>query len=76
MVIGVLARRAAALGVAGIAAFSLLGAFIVITRPQGRVSDIIPMVVGGLAGIAALLWLQRASAPVALYRPAGGRRRA
>jgi hypothetical protein len=74
--IGVLARRGAALGVAGIAAFSLLGAFIVITRPQGRVSDVIPMIIGGVAGIAALLWLQRASAPAAPYRSAGGRGRA
>jgi hypothetical protein len=72
MEIGVLARRAAALGVAGIAAFSLLGAYIVITRPEGRVGDVIPMIIGGVAGVAALLWLQRASAPAAPYRPAGG----
>jgi hypothetical protein len=74
---GVLARRAAALGVAGIAAAGLLGAFLVTTRPGSRVSDLVPAVVGGLAGIAALLWLQRASAPAAPYRSArGGRRRA
>ncbi len=61
--IGVLARRETALGVAAIAAFSLFGAFVAITRPDGRVTDVAPAVVGGLAGVAALLWLVRASAP-------------
>jgi hypothetical protein len=63
--IGLLARRAVALGVAGLAGFSLLGAFVAITRPGGRLTDLIPSVVGLLAGAAALLWLIRASAPVA-----------
>ena len=61
--IGVLARRETALGVAAIAAFSLFGAFVAITRSDGRVTDVAPAVVGGLAGVAALLWLVRASAP-------------
>ena len=61
--IGMLARRETALGVAAIAAFSLFGAFVAITRSDGRVTDVAPSVVGGLAGIAALLWLVRASAP-------------
>ena len=61
--IGVLARRAAAPGVAGLAAFSLLAAFVTITRPGGRVSDVAPAVIGGIAGVAALLWLMHASAP-------------
>ncbi len=75
--IGMLSRRAAALGVAGLAAFSLVGAFAVITRPGGRLSDILPSVVGGLIGVAAILWLMHASAPVTPVRPArgGGRRR-
>jgi hypothetical protein len=63
--IGMLSRRAAALGVASLAAFTLLGAFIAITRPGGQPTDVVPAVIGGVAGIAALLWLQRASAPVA-----------
>ena len=63
LVIGVLARREAALGVAAIGAFSLFGAFVAITRPEGHVTDVTPSVVGGLAGVAALLWLVRASAP-------------
>ena len=61
--IGVLARRETALGVAVIVAFSLFGAFVAITRPDGRVTDVAPSVVGGLAGVAALMWLVRASAP-------------
>jgi hypothetical protein len=80
LVLGCLARRNPSAGVAGIAAFGLLGAFVAITRPESRASDVIPSVIGGLAGIIALLWLARASAPVpkaASLRPAygGGRRR-
>jgi hypothetical protein len=63
IVIGVLARRAAAAGVAGIAAFTLFAAFVVITRPGGRAADVAPAMIGGVAGVAALLWLSRASAP-------------
>jgi len=79
-VLGCAARRNASLGVAGIAALGLLGAFAAITRPQSRASDVVPWVIGGLAGILALLWLAWASAPtpeVASLRPGhGGRRRA
>jgi hypothetical protein len=80
MVLGLMARRNVSVGVAGIAAFGLLGAFVAITRPESRASDVIPSAIGGLAGIVALLWLARASAPaprVAALRPAynGGRRR-
>jgi hypothetical protein len=78
--IGVLARRSAAVGVAGIAMFALFAAFIVITGPGGRVGDITPAVLGGIAGIAAVLWLFRASAPAQrspapLRRTRGGTRR-
>jgi len=81
LVIGVLARRDAALGVAGIAAFTLFAAFVSVTRPAGHVGDVTPAVVGGIAGVAALLWLVRASAPtqgIIPLRPArgGARRRA
>jgi hypothetical protein len=77
MVIGCLARRNAAIGVGGIAAFGLLGAFVAVTRPESRPADVIPSVVGGLAGIAAFAWLAYASAPAASVRHAhgGGRRR-
>jgi hypothetical protein len=80
MVFGIAARRNASLGVAGIAAFCLLGAFVAVTRPESRTSDVVPWVIGGLAGTLALLWLVRASAPTpeaASLRPAyGGTRRA
>jgi len=61
--IGMMARRDAAAGVAGVAAFTLFAAFVVITRPAGHVADIAPAVIGGMAGVAAALWLFRASAP-------------
>jgi hypothetical protein len=81
MVLGCMARRNPSVGVAGIAAFGLLAAFIVATRPESRASDVIPSAIGAVAGVMALLWLARASAPtaaaVASRRPAssGGRRR-
>lgn len=61
--IGLLARRAAAPGVASLAAVSLLAAFVTITRPGGHVSDVTPAIIGGIAGVAALLWLMQASVP-------------
>jgi len=67
--IGLLARRAAASGVAGLAAFSMVAAFVTITRPGGRVSDVAPAIIGGIAGIAALLWLMQASAPLQRVAP-------
>ena len=75
--IGVLARRAAAPAVAGLAAFSLLAAFVTITRPGGHVSDVVPAVIGGIAGVVALLWLVHTSTPVAPrpYARGGVRRR-
>ena len=79
IVLGCLARRNASIVVAGLAAFGLLGAFVAITRPESRASDVIPSAIGGLAGIVALLCLVRASAPNAAARAAysgGGRRRA
>jgi hypothetical protein len=77
--IGAAARRTAALGVTGVAAFALIAAFVAVTRPASQVADVMPAVIGGLAGVAALLWLVRASAPVqevTPLRPArGGTRR-
>jgi len=82
IVIGVLARRAAAVGVAGVAAFTLFAEFVVITRPGGQVAGIAPAIIGGMAGVVALLWLFRASAPTLrpdrsapLRRGYGGTRR-
>jgi len=81
IVIGMMARRDAAVGVVGVAAFTLFAAFVAITRPAGQVADVAPAVIGGLAGVAAVLWLFRASAPprdqgsVALRSGRGGTRR-
>ncbi len=76
MVIGCLARRNAAIGVGGIAAFGLLGAFVAITRPEARPTDVVPSVIGGLAGIAAFAWLAWAASPVARTALAAPVRRA
>jgi hypothetical protein len=78
MALGVLTRRAPALGVASIAAGTAVAAFVTITRPQSGPGDAIPWVLGGLAGVTALLWLVRSSAPAGPARPArgGNRRRA
>jgi hypothetical protein len=70
MAIGILTRHAPALGVAAFAVFGLFGAFVAITRPQGQLTDVLPSVLGAFAGAIALLWLRRASAPVAPLRPA------
>ncbi|HYX62433.1 MAG TPA: hypothetical protein VE888_25835 [Streptosporangiaceae bacterium] len=79
VLIGTLARRNAAGGVAGVAAFTLFAAFVVITRPAGHVADVIPVVIGGLAGAGAVLWLFRAAAPPLAQGPLrhgrGGTRR-
>ena len=82
MVIGCLARRNAAIGVGGVAAFGLFGAFVAITRPESQPTDVVPSVIGGLAGIVAFAWLAWAASPVAptaaaiRHARAGGHRRA
>jgi hypothetical protein len=81
VVIGTLARRDAAACVAGVGAFTLFAAFVAITRPASHVADVTPVVIGGLAGAAAVLWLFRAAAPQLAQGPhrrgrGGTRRRA
>jgi hypothetical protein len=61
--IGILAWRRVAIGVAGIGLFGLFGAFVAITRPESHVTDVIPSIAGGIAGIAAILWLVQAGMP-------------
>jgi hypothetical protein len=74
IVIGTMARRQAAVGVAGVAAFTLFAAFVTITRPASHVADVIPVVIGGLAGVAAAMWLFRAAAPQLMEAPLQPRR--
>ena len=74
IVIGALARRDAALGVAGVATFTLFAAFVAITRPASHVGDVMPVVIGGLVGVAAASWLFRASAPQMTQGPLQQRR--
>jgi hypothetical protein len=71
--IGILAWRQVAIGVAGIGLFGLFGAFVAITRPESHATDVIPSIVGGIAGIAAILWLIRSGMPNS--RQAWARRR-
>ena len=68
LVIGMLAWRRLAIGVAGIGLFGLFGAFVAITRPESHVTDVIPSVVGGIVGIAAIVWLVRTGVPAGRFR--------
>jgi hypothetical protein len=63
MAIGMLARKRLAMGVIGMAAFGAFGAFVAIARPEGRATDGIPSLIGGAAGVAALVLLVWAAAP-------------
>jgi DMSO/TMAO reductase YedYZ molybdopterin-dependent catalytic subunit len=56
-VLGVLALRRRAVGVAGIALFGVVGAAAAVTGPAGGPLDALPALVGALAGIGALLAL-------------------
>jgi hypothetical protein len=60
--IGILAWRRVAIGVAGIGLFGLFGAFVAITRPESHVTDVIPSIIGGIVGIATIVWLVRMGA--------------
>ena len=71
--IGMAAWRRLSAGVAGIGLFGLFGAFVAITRPESHVTDVIPSIVGGIAGIAAIVWLVQAGMP--RTRPAWARGR-
>jgi hypothetical protein len=63
MAIGVVARKRVTVGVIGVAVFGLFGAFVAYTRPASEPSDVIPSIIGGVAGVIALLWLAHAAAP-------------
>lgn len=57
LVIGMIAWRHLPVGIVGIGAFGAFGAFVAYTRPESRVTDVIPSLVGGLVAIAALVIL-------------------
>lgn len=72
MAIGCLARRHIEIGIVGVAVFGLFGAFVAYTRPASEFTDIIPSIIGGVAGVAALLWLARAGTPEPARAGSGG----
>jgi hypothetical protein len=59
MVIGVIAWRHVSVGVVALALFGAFGAFVAFTRPESRLTDVIPSIAGGVVGIAAIVWLVR-----------------
>ena len=73
IVIGMIAWRHFSAGILGIAGFGAFGAFIAYTRPESRVTDVIPSLIGGVLGLAALallnLWTTRRAAPPASSAP-------
>jgi hypothetical protein len=61
IIIGVLAVKYPAAGVTGMILLMLSGAFLVITRPGSQAMDAVPTVIGGVIGVAALMWLVRSA---------------
>ncbi|MEV4107358.1 molybdopterin-dependent oxidoreductase [Nonomuraea sp. NPDC049695] len=57
--IGALALRRLAYGLAGLAAFGVIGAVAVLTRPGAGLLDVLPTLLGVMAGAWALSWLVR-----------------
>ncbi len=75
IVIGMLASRRLWIGVAGMGLFGLFGAFAAIMRPESHVTDVIPSIAGGIAGIAAVVYLAGRRAPRSRRTPAAQARR-
>ena len=73
--IGLLARRRLAGGVTGMAALGAVGAFVALTRPESHATDVIPSLIGGVAGVAALVLLVRAGEPQVILATAAQRAR-
>jgi sulfite oxidase len=57
--IGMIAWRHLSVGVLGIGLFGAFGAFVAYTRPESRVTDVIPSLIGGVVGIIAIAVLAR-----------------
>ncbi len=65
MLIGILARRRLAYGLAGLAVFAALGVAAVLTRPVSGLADALPTLAGVAAGALVLLLLVRAAGGLA-----------
>jgi DMSO/TMAO reductase YedYZ molybdopterin-dependent catalytic subunit len=61
-VVGMLAVRRLAFGMAGLAVFACIGAAAALSRPTADPGYVVPTLVGAAAGAAALAWLVRAAA--------------
>lgn len=62
MVVGMIAWRHVSVGVVSMALFGAAGAYVVFTRPESRITDVIPSAAGGLTGMVAislLAWIGR-----------------
>ena len=75
MAIGLLARRRLDGGVTGMAALGAIGAFVALTRPESHATDVVPSLIGGVAGVAALVLLVRAGEPQVILAAAAQRAR-
>jgi DMSO/TMAO reductase YedYZ molybdopterin-dependent catalytic subunit len=74
VVIGILAMRRLAYGVAGIVAFGVVGSWAALTTRDSRASDVVPTIVGTIAALAVLVYLVRAlGKQSAQSDPASGR---
>src|SRR5579875_1409593 len=60
-VVGMLAVRRLAFGLAGLAVFAALGLAAALTRPDATVGYVVPTLAGAAAGAVALTWLARAA---------------
>lgn len=63
MVIGMLAWRHVSVGLIALALFGAFGAYVAVTRPESRITDVIPSAAGGLTGMAAISLLAWAGKP-------------
>jgi DMSO/TMAO reductase YedYZ molybdopterin-dependent catalytic subunit len=61
--------------VTGMAALGAFGAFVALTRPESHATDVIPSLIGGVAGVAALVLLVRAGSPQVILAAAAQRAR-
>lgn len=65
VLLGVASVRRVRVGIAGLVAFGAIGVAAALTRPEGELADVVPAVVGVIAGGAALLGLRRVLFPAA-----------